>query len=54
MSNPVVKAFYFGRALAEVTKEKIEDTLTDALSELGKFDAETKRKSPAISGRSNG
>ena len=40
MSNPVIHAFFFGRALAEVLKEKLEDTLTNALSELGKFDAE--------------
>ena len=40
MSNPVIHAFFFGRALAEVLNEKLEDTLTNALSELGKFDAE--------------
>jgi siroheme synthase (precorrin-2 oxidase/ferrochelatase) len=40
MSNPVVEAFFFGRALAEVLKEKVEETLTNGLSELGKFDAE--------------
>jgi siroheme synthase (precorrin-2 oxidase/ferrochelatase) len=40
MSNPVIHAFFVGRALAEVIKEKIEDNITNALSELGKFDAE--------------
>ena len=40
MSNPVVQAFFFGRALAEVLSEKIEDTVTNLVSELGKFDAE--------------
>jgi polyhydroxyalkanoate synthesis regulator phasin len=44
MSNPVIHAFFFGRALAEVLKEKIEDTLTNALSELGKFDAEQREQ----------
>jgi hypothetical protein len=40
MSNPVIHAFFLGRALAEVLGEKIEDSLTNAMSELGKFDAE--------------
>ena len=40
MTNPVTQAFFFGRALAEVLNEKIENNLTNALSELGKFDAE--------------
>lgn len=40
MSNPVIQAFFFGRALAEVLSEKIEDTFTNVVSELGKFDAE--------------
>lgn len=44
MSNPVIHAFFLGRALAEVLNEKIEDTLTDALSELGKFDAEQRER----------
>lgn len=41
--NPVLEAFFFGRALAEVLSEKVEDTLTTALSELGKFDAEQRQ-----------
>ncbi|MDJ0687552.1 MAG: hypothetical protein QNJ41_03490 [Xenococcaceae cyanobacterium MO_188.B32] len=40
MSNPVVQAFFFGRALAEVLSEKIEDAFTNIVSEIGKFDAE--------------
>ncbi len=44
MSNPVIQAFFFGRALAEVLTEKVEETFTNALSELGKFDAEQRDK----------
>lgn len=44
MSNPVIHAFFLGRALAEVLTEKIEDSFTNALSELGKFDAEQREK----------
>ena len=40
MTNPVTDAFFFGRALAEVFSEKLEETFTNAMSELGKFDAE--------------
>ncbi len=40
MSNPVLHAFFLGRAFAEVVSEKVEESLTNALSELGKFDAE--------------
>ncbi|ACB49669.1 unknown [Crocosphaera subtropica ATCC 51142] len=40
MSNPVLHAFFLGRAFAEVLTEKAEESLTNALSELGKFDAE--------------
>ncbi len=40
MSKNVVHAFFVGRALAETLYEKLEDSLTNALSELGKFDAE--------------
>lgn len=44
MSNPFVQAFFVGRALAEVLTEKLEFALTDALSELGKFDAEAREQ----------
>lgn len=40
MSNPVIDAFFLGRALAEVVGEKLEDAYTNAMSDLGKFDAE--------------
>ncbi|MGB5593470.1 MAG: DUF6825 family protein [Crocosphaera sp.] len=40
MSNPVLHAFFLGRAFAEVVSEKLEESLTNTLSELGKFDAE--------------
>jgi hypothetical protein len=44
MSNPVIEAFFFGRALAEVLGEKLEDTFTNTISELGKFDAEQRER----------
>lgn len=40
MTNPLVQAFFVGRAAAEILNEQLENALTDALSELGKFDAE--------------
>jgi hypothetical protein len=40
MQNSVLHAFFLGRALAEVLSERLEESLTSALSELGKFDAE--------------
>jgi polyhydroxyalkanoate synthesis regulator phasin len=40
MSTPLVHAFFVGRAIAEVVYERLEAGVTDALSELGKFDAE--------------
>ncbi len=39
-NNPLVKAFFLGRAVAELVAENFEKTTTDLLSELGKFDAE--------------
>ncbi len=44
MSDPLVQAFFVGRAVAEVLNEQLENALTDALSELGKFDAETRER----------
>lgn len=44
MSNPLVQAFFVGRAVAEVLNERLEVVLTDALSDLGKFDAEAREQ----------
>jgi polyhydroxyalkanoate synthesis regulator phasin len=44
MSNPLTRAFFIGRATAEAIIEQLEDTLTDALSAIGKFDAEQREK----------
>ncbi|MBW4693158.1 MAG: hypothetical protein KME27_15505 [Lyngbya sp. HA4199-MV5] len=43
MSSPF-DAFFIGRALAEAVYEQTERALTDALSELGKFDAEQRER----------
>ncbi|MBV5260278.1 hypothetical protein FLX56_17845 [Synechococcus moorigangaii CMS01] len=40
MNNPIFQALSYGRAFAEVLKERVEDSLTDVLSDLGKLDAE--------------
>lgn len=40
MSNPMVHAFFIGRALASAVAEQVEQTMTGALSDLGRFDAE--------------
>lgn len=40
MSNPLLRAFFVGRAVAELVNETVEKAVADALSELGKFDAE--------------
>ncbi|MEB3164311.1 MAG: hypothetical protein VKK80_13870 [Prochlorothrix sp.] len=44
MTNPVLHAFFVGRALAQGIGEQVERNLTDALSELGKFDAENRER----------
>ena len=44
MSDPIIRSFFFGRALGSTIREKIEDTLTDALSEISKFDAEQRER----------
>ncbi|MGH7998334.1 MAG: DUF6825 family protein [Brasilonema sp.] len=44
MSNPLLQAFFVGRAAAEILTERLEFTITDALSELGKWDAETREQ----------
>ena len=40
MSDPLVRAFFIGRAVAETISEQFESTMTNTLSEIGKFDAE--------------
>ncbi|MBD0334160.1 MAG: hypothetical protein ICV62_01610 [Cyanobacteria bacterium Co-bin13] len=40
MSNPMLHAFFIGRALAEAAGDQVERLMTNALSSLGKFDAE--------------
>ena len=44
MSNPVIHAFFVGRAIAQVLSSHLEDSLTQAMSELGKFDAEQRER----------
>jgi polyhydroxyalkanoate synthesis regulator phasin len=44
MSNPLVHAFFVGRAIAEALGEQVENAVTNALSELGKFDAEQRER----------
>jgi len=44
MSDPVIHAFFVGRAIAQAINEQVQDTLTNALSELGKFDAEQRER----------
>jgi hypothetical protein len=44
MSNPLVQAFFVGRAFAEAIGEQVENVVTNGLSELGKFDAEQREQ----------
>lgn len=44
MNNSVIHAFFVGRALSQALGEQLEDALTNALSELGKFDAEQRER----------
>lgn len=44
MSDPLVHAFFVGRAIAEAINEQVESAVTTALSELGKFDAEQRER----------
>lgn len=44
MNNSVIHAFFVGRALAQALNEQLEYALTNALSELGKFDAEQRER----------
>ena len=40
MSNPMLQAFFVGRALAAAVSDRAEHLVSDGLSQLGKFDAE--------------
>lgn len=40
MNNPMLQAFFVGRALAAAVGERAEHLVSDSLSQLGKFDAE--------------
>ena len=42
MSDPIKDVFWLGKAFTEVMSEKVEDRLTNLLSDIGKFDAETR------------
>lgn len=44
MNNPLVHAFFVGRALAEAVGEQLENAITGAMGELGKFDAEQRER----------
>jgi hypothetical protein len=44
MSNPMLQAFFVGRALAAAVGERAEHLLSDGLAQLGKFDAEQREK----------
>ncbi len=44
MTNPVTNSFFIGRACAQAINDKLSETLTVGLSELGKFDAEQREK----------
>jgi flagellar biosynthesis chaperone FliJ len=51
MTNPIVHAFFVGRALADTLYEQAERSFTDSLSELGKFDAEMREQLRDFSNR---
>ncbi|BDA72696.1 hypothetical protein RIVM261_009950 [Rivularia sp. IAM M-261] len=44
MTTPLVQAFFVGRAVAEILSERLEHTVTDGLSQLGKLDAELREQ----------
>ena len=45
MSNsPINETFLIAKALTEVLGEKVEEQLTNVLSDIGKFDAETRQR----------
>lgn len=44
MSKSLIHAFFLGRATADALYGQVEHTLTDLLSDLGKFDAEQRER----------
>jgi len=44
VADPLIRAFFIGRAAADLLFEKLEDSLTDVLSEVGKFESEQREK----------
>ena len=44
MNDPLVHAFFVGRAFAEAIGEQVENLVTNTLSDLGKFDAEQRER----------
>ncbi|MEM9137227.1 MAG: DUF6825 family protein [Cyanobacteria bacterium P01_F01_bin.42] len=44
MSNPLLHAFFLGRATAEVLSEGIEHQVTNIVSSVGQFDAEQRER----------
>jgi polyhydroxyalkanoate synthesis regulator phasin len=44
MSNPLIHAFFVGKAAADLLYQQLETSITDGLSELGKFDAEQRER----------
>ncbi len=44
MSKSPLDAFFIGRATAEAVIDRIEETVSDTLSALGKFDAEQREQ----------
>ncbi|MGF1536623.1 MAG: DUF6825 family protein [Elainellaceae cyanobacterium] len=51
MSDPLVRAFFVGRAAAEALGEQAEAAVTQLLSEIGRFDAEQRENLRAFSER---
>jgi tripartite-type tricarboxylate transporter receptor subunit TctC len=44
MNNPLLNAFFIGRATAEVLSETLEHRFTDVLSSISRFDAEQREQ----------
>jgi hypothetical protein len=44
MTNPLVNAFFLGRATAEVLSEELEHGVTNLMGKAGRFDAEQRER----------